>query len=496
LIQFHGRTIRNRCIAQVSRRTVILCNLLICTGIFCIGVGASPSGEEPDWFLLESNDTLVLFFKDARVGTLNQISTVDAQKKCIIVTSKVAISSGSDIPGTVSSMELTETRTYDFSGVQSYAFQELKSPSGTSTWELQKEGDAWMLSIFAGGMKHTMPVKDVRDNLAATYAIRSAVIKGTAAVGDVWRDTVYDLTAGMNLIITMQCTAVPDTTHPYYVVINRDNVLKRDERWEVDKKGSTVLQEVPPFFTARRLTEYDDPTRTSGEKSISLENLTELFKISVARSQKENETIAVTLDPEANLHTSIHRFYTQKNNTYVLNRLQEQCTDTQITETTTCEKGWLKSTVTIQADHPEIVALAGKLKGKKKSRCEIIRYFNEYLYENIKKEHVASFSNAYETLKAGRGDCGEHAALLAALLRAVDIEAQVVLGLVYMPFRKGYYYHAWVAAYADNLIFADPALGVFPAYDGYIPLVLDEDGTNIVHLASLIERIRISYVKR
>ena len=256
------------------------------------------------------------------------------------------------------------------------------------------------------------------------------------------------------------------------------------------------MQEVPPFFTARRVSDDEAADMASSSAPVSLENLTELFKVSAESGRKPDESIVVTLDEEAVLHSSVHRFYTGGNNTFVLKRLPEHCDDISVKEMKIHEKGWLKSTVTIQADHPEIKALAGKLKGKKKSRCEIIDTFNRYLNKNIEKEHVAAFSNAYETLKAGRGDCGEHAALLAALLRAAGIEANVVLGLVYMPYQKGYYYHAWVAAYAGNLIFADPALGEFPAAEGYIPLVLDEDGTKIVYLANLIERIHISYMKK
>ena len=74
-----------------------------------------------------------------------------------------------------------------------------------------------------------------------------------------------------------------------------------------------------------------------------------------------------------------------------------------------------------------------------------------------------------------------------------SIESNMVFGLVYVSERKGYYYHAWVATFAEHLYFVDPALGKNPASTGYIPLVIDDDGTNIIHLAGLIDRITISH---
>lgn len=460
------------------------------------GYQTSLWGKERDWSLLQTNDTLALFLKNTRVGTLYYTTTVNDKKRCITVYSHVAISPGTGVPGNVSSMELLEIREHDFNGEQTRAFQELKSPSGTSTWELFTDKGKWILSVSAGGIKRSLPVANVTGNLSVAYEIQSAIVNKTAAVGDEWQDTVYDLTAATHRVTTIKCTAVPGNNNPYYVFNNHDSMLGMDERWEVDTKGKTVLQEVPPIFVAKRVAGEDAGRQTTSSTPLSFETLAELFKVSVDRAQKGNETIAITLSTEARLHKSTHRFYEQKDNVYVLKNLQETCTDRSVTAPGTVKSEWLKSTVTIQSDNPEIIALSKKLQGKMKSRCKIIKRFSDYLYKNIKKEHVASFSNAYETLKAGRGDCGEHAALLAALLRAAGIEANVVLGLVYISYRKGYFYHAWVAAYADNLVFVDPALGEFPAPAGYVPLVLDDNGTHIVHLASLIDRISISYERR
>ena len=84
-----------------------------------------------------------------------------------------------------------------------------------------------------------------------------------------------------------------------------------------------------------------------------------------------------------------------------------------------------------------------------------------WVYRNIKKEPVLSVPNAVEVLKNKVGDCNEHAVLVAALLRAAGIPAQIETGLVYLHGR--FYYHAWNIAYLGNWVTADAVFNQFPA---------------------------------
>lgn len=454
-------------------------------------------GNPIDWSLLTADDTLKLFLKDKCIGMLYYKTCIDSSTKIIQIRSHVIIASDAGISGTLPSMDMDEVRKYDFNGNLIQAIQKLESPSGKSIWRLEKnESDGWALTVSAGGVENSHAINKINGNLKTTYAIQYAVCNGEVTVGEEWQDTVFDLTSATHIIVTTKCVKIPDMKNPNYLFVNHDNFIGREERWEVDTEGRTVLQEVQPFFTAKRYSKGSDKGETLQKETIGLEGIAELFKISVERSQKDNETIAVTLKSGAKIHKSVQRFYTYENGRYILKCLQDECRDKLLSKKMLNEKKWLSSTVTIQSDHPEIQRLSAELTGSMVKCCEIIKYFNNYVYRNIKKRNVATFSNAYETFKSGFGDCGEHAVLLTALLRAAGIEANVVLGLVYMPYRNGYFYHAWVIAYAENLIFVDPALGEFPASKGYIPLVIDDDGTNIIHLAGLIGRIKISYIPK
>jgi transglutaminase-like putative cysteine protease len=119
------------------------------------------------------------------------------------------------------------------------------------------------------------------------------------------------------------------------------------------------------------------------------------------------------------------------------------------------------------------------------------------VYSHVQKRNDATLSNALETLNAGYGDCGEHAALLAALLRAAGIPSRVALGLLYIDSKKAYFYHAQVTAFVGGgWLFADPTWDVFPASGRFVPLIIDDTGTDAMLIARLIGRIRIEYMKR
>lgn len=94
------------------------------------------------------------------------------------------------------------------------------------------------------------------------------------------------------------------------------------------------------------------------------------------------------------------------------------------------------------------------------------------------------FASAAEVARTRRGDCSEHAVLLAAMLRANGIPARVVSGLVYVegagqlvggPGKGVFGYHMWTQALVEN------ANGeqVWIDYDATLPAALPFDAAHI-----------------
>jgi len=453
------------------------------------------TGRDSEWSVLSSDDTLAVYITDTRVGMLYSKMKVDNAKKTIASTQNTGISADAVAAGNFGGMEIGETRVYDFSGNLVSAIQSLRSQSGVATWKLEKnEKGKWQHTVIAGGMTNTRLVEGIVDNLKTDYAIMQGVREKKLSVGQEWTDTLFELTAVKNMVFTIECIAVPDTNNHHYAFRSHNDMTGFDIRHEIDTGGRMVLQEVPPIFIAKRISADDREEKGEAKKKTDVDYLYELINIPMDRAQKRSETIALTLKPGTKIHESVMRFYDYRDNKYVIKNLNEKCHTKNLSVKKEELNGWLSSTVTVQSDNKEIQELAMNLKGTRTCRCEISKTYSDYLYRNIEKKHVATFSNAYETLKAGYGDCGEHAVLLCALLRSVGIESNVVLGMVYSDIKKSYYYHAWVVAFVKDLVFFDPALGVDPATGGYIPLILDDDGTKMVYLAGMVGKISINYL--
>lgn len=136
--------------------------------------------------------------------------------------------------------------------------------------------------------------------------------------------------------------------------------------------------------------------------------------------------------------------------------------------------------------------------------CERMR---QVAFRHIRKKDLGvGFASASEVVRSGQGDCSEHAALLAAMLRARAIPSRVVSGLVYvgefMGERDIFGYHMWVQALLDvdgqkRWVDLDPSIGGSDAFDAtHIALVVsnlsDDEGSNaLIALAPLMGRLEI-----
>src|SRR5262249_13057871 len=116
---------------------------------------------------------------------------------------------------------------------------------------------------------------------------------------------------------------------------------------------------------------------------------------------------------------------------------------------------YLASTSMLKSDDPRIKALveeATKNAGPgKPTRAEAMRAFvHRYI---TTKDLDVGFASASEVARTRHGDCTEHGALLAAMLRADGIPARVVSGLVYVEQEDGkgiFGYHMWAQALLEK----------------------------------------------
>ncbi|MCU0608215.1 MAG: transglutaminase-like domain-containing protein [Chitinispirillaceae bacterium] len=430
-----------------------------------------------DWHLLESRDSLDLYLNNQLAGTLVTKTVVDDSSRSITVMSRLFLLPGRE------RMDLDERRTYGFDGTLVSARQTLKSDAGTSSWELVKKENFREIKTTAGGTQTSRPVSSVTENLSSILAVYHGIRTRSLKPGDSVRDAKLELVSGQTIDVKTACIQTPGPVNRYtWLFVNTSSLSGRSERWVLDTNGSTLELEVWPFL-ARKAGQA-----TPKHAKNPAQSLFETFAVEVSRPARDNETIQLTFDSAGSPDTSVQRFYRREKNSWQLKAPPAPLLPKEITLRFT------SATTTMQSDAPALQLIADSLGATTASRHDSIAALNRYVFTSLDKRYTPTFSSALETLSAGFGDCGEHAVLLGALLRAEQIPARIVLGLIYQNQR--YFYHAWVMVLVDNAWqFADPAFGIFPATRDRVPLIIDDSGSDVVRLVKDIGRIRINYVK-
>jgi transglutaminase-like putative cysteine protease len=465
---------------------MISVRVLSCIALLAFTLAAG----QTDFSVLAQSETLAVFVKDIPVGTLTSTTTVS---DTITVKNRLEIEQSA--MQSLDAITMEETTRYTGSGEMIRKSQFLSGAGGTNTWEAIAGRDNTSLTVTTAGVANTRKIGPSRDNLSAMLRLYQGIRDRILSAGTQWSDTALELTSGKNVVTVMRCVAAPSAANGWvWTITTADNVTRRDLRWELDTAGHTILQEIPPLFTAKRMPgKY---AKTDSSASGRSADFLDMSKIAVARKADRPEKIRVSIDTPATMDASVRGLYHRDvKGGWILSPQTEDCRSAKRAPDSLV-RAFAIPTATMQSDDDSIAALSGRLAKRQKVPCEIISTMNRHVYETIRKRNTSTFSSALETLRSGFGDCGEHAVLLGALLRAAGIPARIVYGLVYSEAHHGYYYHAWVLAYSGrDWLFADPSHGIFPAPRDRVPLVIDDNGEKLMNLGTIIERLHISYVR-
>lgn len=122
----------------------------------------------------------------------------------------------------------------------------------------------------------------------------------------------------------------------------------------------------------------------------------------------------------------------------------------------------LKSTIAVESDNPEIIALAKQIAGTEKDAWTVAKKVNQWVFANLQKDYGVSSDSASDVLKLKKGDCTEHSLLTVSMLRSLGIPAKRIDGLVYLMNDDkvpALYWHEWVEAYVGEWTQLDPTFG-------------------------------------
>ncbi|MCA9083722.1 MAG: transglutaminase domain-containing protein [Planctomycetaceae bacterium] len=131
----------------------------------------------------------------------------------------------------------------------------------------------------------------------------------------------------------------------------------------------------------------------------------------------------------------------------------------------------------------EIMQLATIAGGGQSGKIDVCHRMERFLSSKMQRAALSpSILPAPEVARTMRGDCTEHAVLLAAMMRVKQIPARLAGGLIYNPQSFGFVGHAWVEAWVDghweSFDSTVPANARRPVYIKLCDTDLTEDGSN------------------
>jgi len=123
----------------------------------------------------------------------------------------------------------------------------------------------------------------------------------------------------------------------------------------------------------------------------------------------------------------------------------------------------------VESDDPAIERAAAQAVGDATDARVAARRLVGWVHDTVEKAPSVTVPSAREVLESRRGDCNEHAVLLAALARAAGIPSRIIAGAVYA--NDGFYYHAWNELWLGTWVSADAVFDQLPADATHVKLI-------------------------
>ena len=155
-------------------------------------------------------------------------------------------------------------------------------------------------------------------------------------------------------------------------------------------------------------------------------------------------------------------------------------------------KALLAPTLAAPSTDGQIIELARSIAGGSTKPEERLQRILAWIDANIAKEAVDAFT-AVDVLRERRAECQGHAALTAALARALAIPVRVVNGVVYSGQHGGFLYHTWNEAWIEGRGWQaiDATLGQLSADATHVKLIEGESLAQLAPLVGMVGKARV-----
>jgi hypothetical protein len=281
----------------------------------------------------------------------------------------------------------------------------------------------------------------------------------------------FDCDLGQVDEITVTATERLTTPEPGWLLGAQSKLLKVQSRTQVSDQGVILRQDVPGMMQMAMQRVSQEEALAEIEpfllaSAVPLEqNLGQPERLTQVRLQvRDGGGAAETLFPTTARQTVSGGDGVA---TVVVRAAATPATALQLPVTAPDLQPYLQPSDMVQSADPRVIAQAREIVGDEREAWPAARKLNQWVYRHMTK--VASEPrplSALEIIEAKRGDCSEHAVLLAALAQAAGLPVRMVAGLAYGA--GAYRYHAWNEVYVGTWVEMDPTWGEDTVDAGHI----------------------------
>jgi hypothetical protein len=371
--------------------------------------------------------------------------------------------------GTTDTMITSDIRLFESPGGELYSSKfTIKGSTGDIVVEGKKETDEFIITTTIGGQSLKKIFDYPLDYLDSLAYLKQYISSGKAAVGDTFTITYFEATPPLTGLVHQKAkiesldqyifNGVPTDVYTVNWTFSEMNMTGRSV---IDRSGneleSTVgagmLMKLENELTAKQLDVTfdilsDNVVRV--EKSIGDPKKLKFLRLIITGIEMDDiiqtGNQIVSVDSAGKLIAEIKK--------------QDYPSDPLILPIESSRlRPFLEAGPYIQSGDEEIIKQARDIVGDEKDSYKAARKINAWVSENVEDRFTADMSNALQTLHSRQGDCGEHAVLSVALMRAAGIPARPVAGLVYSSQENGFAYHAWTEVFVGGWVMMDPSWG-------------------------------------
>ena len=485
------------------RKCRLTLSAIIILGLLSTAIaGATPDPKRFDLFLKTS--WYGVYLQGAKVGYMKTaLEKVDKPIEGWRMISSLVF--GVSVAGDSTGLTIEDSKIFRSPGGELISSSlKMPSPNGNIEVSGRVDGESFMISSDIAGQIEVKAHQNPLDYLDSLLCLEMNLVSGTVKVGDSLNYKFFEASPPITGIIHSQAKIIGQEENlfngvstPTFVVDITIQELNLTTRSKIDRYGNLL------------------EGTFGGAMTVKLENETLARQLDMTFDMLADNIVHVEKEIDSFLDLKAIRFRLTGINEAGILECENQKINPESSGAIQVEISrqmapvkplqlpiesaeldpFLLSEPQYQSDHPRIRELARQILGDETDSWAAAKKVNRWVFENIEKRFTADFSNALQTLNSGRGDCGEHAALAVALMRAAGIPARPVVGLIYWPPGKGFGYHAWIEVYVGQWIQMDPSWGEDLANPARIAVARGDIIAQVSALLGIMGKIEIEVVQ-